>query len=245
MTADRERVSAIRHGDLAFHNPLAAARVDEACAWLELARTDRVLDVGCGPGELLIRLAARWGCAGIGVDSASGQVEEARRRAAARVPSAELEFVVGDAARVDLGAVTAASCVGSSHALGGTSAALERLAALTPVVLLGDGFWTRRPSAAYLEALGATEDELADLPGLLRAAEPFGLRPVWLATTTAAEWERYEWILVANGDRFARAHPDDPIAGAVREANDRARARLLLPGGTETLGFALVVFRRD
>jgi SAM-dependent methyltransferase len=235
-------VSAIRHGDLAFHNPLAPARVEEAIAQLDLGPSDRVLDVGCGPGELLIRCAEASRCSGIGVDAAEDQVAEARRRAGARVPDAALEFVAADAASLDPGAVTAAACVGSSHALGGTAAALGRLAG-AGTVLLGDGFWARRPDPGYLAALGATEDELTDLPGLLRAGEPFGLRPVWLATTTREEWERYEWTLVANGDRFARTHPSDPLAPEVLEANERTRARLLGPGGADTLGFALVVFR--
>ena len=240
---DRARVSAIRHGGLAFHNPLAPERVDEALAQLDAGPGDRAFDVGCGPGELLIRLAERTGCGGVGVDSAELQIEEARRRAAARVPDSALEFVAGDAALVDPGDVAVAACVGSSHALGGLAPTLERLAA-AGTVLLGEGFWARRPSPEYLEALGgASEDELTELPGLLRAGEPYGLKPVWLATTTTREWERYEWTLVANGDRFARANPDDPLAVAVEEANDRTRDRLVLPGGSDTLGFALVVFR--
>jgi SAM-dependent methyltransferase len=241
--SDAARASAIRHGDLAFHNPLAPDRVDEALRQLDLGPGDRAFDVGCGPGELLIRLAELCGCGGVGVDSAEGQIEEARRRAAARVPSAALEFVAGDAAAVEPGDIAAAACVGSTHALGGLAPALERLASVG-TVLIGEGFWARRPSSEYLEALGgATEDELTDLPGLLRAGEPFGLEPVWVATTTPREWERYEWTLVANGDRFVRAHGDDPLAVAVAEANVRTRERLLLPGGTDTLGFALVVFR--
>ena len=236
-------VSATRHGDLAFHNPLAPERVDEALAQLDVGPGDRALDVGCGPGELLIRLAERTGCGGVGVDAAEVQIAEARRRAAARVPDAALEFVAADARELDPGDVTAAACVGSSHALGGLMPALERLAG-AGTVLIGEGFWAHRPSPAYLDALGgATEEELTDFAGLLRAGEPFGLKPVWLATTTRREWERYEWTLIANGDRFSRANPGDPLAAAVEQANDRARARLLLPGGVDTLGFALVVFR--
>lgn len=236
-------VSAIRHGELAFHNPLAPARVDEAIARLSIGPEDRLLDVGCGPGELLIRCAERTGCAGIGVDAAEDQIAEAQRRAAVRAPAARLEFVAGDAATFDPGAFTAAACIGSSHALGGTTAALDRLAGAR-VVLLGDGYWARPPHPAYLEALGATEDELTDLPGLMAAAEAVDLQPIWVATTTGEEWERYEWTLIANGDRFARAHPEDPRTPDVLEANERTRSRVLSPGGTDTLGFALVVLRR-
>jgi SAM-dependent methyltransferase len=235
-------VSTVRHGELAFHNPLAPARVDDAIARLGLGSDDRVLDIGCGPGELLIRCAEHAGCAGIGVDASEDQIAEARRRAAARVPGARLEFAAADAASFDPGAFTAAACVGSAHALGGTTAVFERVVGAR-AALIGDGFWTRTPDPAFLEALGATEDELTDLGSLLRAGEPFGLKSVWLATTTREEWERYEWTLVDNGDRFARAHPADPLTRSLLEANERTRARVLAPGGTDTLGFALIVFR--
>ena len=64
-----------------------------------------------------------------------------------------------------------------------------------------------------------------------------------MATSTAEEWQRYEWTLVSNGDRWIREHPGDPLAADVRAWIDAARARLLAPGGMETIGFALVVLR--
>jgi cyclopropane fatty-acyl-phospholipid synthase-like methyltransferase len=42
---------------------------------LELPAGARVLDVGCGRGELLARIAARWGAECVGVD-----LSESRRR---------------------------------------------------------------------------------------------------------------------------------------------------------------------
>jgi cyclopropane fatty-acyl-phospholipid synthase-like methyltransferase len=47
---DRDRISAITHGDRAFHNPLDPARVAEALDTLRLGPGDRVLDAGCGAG---------------------------------------------------------------------------------------------------------------------------------------------------------------------------------------------------
>ena len=55
--------------------------------------------------------------------------------------------------------------------------------------------------------------------------------------------ERYEWTLISNGDRWVREHPDDGLAEDVRAWIDAARGRLLAPGGTATIGFALVVLR--
>ena len=245
---DRDRVSAITHGGLPFHNPLDPARIDEAIDRLGVGAGDRVLDAGCGPGELLVRIAERTGADGLGIDSSPIVIEQARRRAQARAPG--LRFVAGDATALEEpdGAFSAACCLGSSHALGGLEPALARLAGLVApggAVLLADGFWARRPDPAYLEALGgASEDELPDFAGLLRAGEAAGLEPVWVATSTPRDWEAYEWALIANGAAFAAAQPSDPVAADVRAWIGRARERLLAPGGRDTLGFALIVLRR-
>jgi cyclopropane fatty-acyl-phospholipid synthase-like methyltransferase len=244
---DRDRVSAITHGDRAWHDPLDAARVEEALDALDLAPGDRVLDAGCGAGELLVGLAERHGAGGLGVDTSPFAIEEARRRAAARAPRAALAFEVRPALDVEPdGTYAAACCVGSLHALGGLEAGLAWLArCVRPggAVVIADGFWSRPPDPAFLAALGATEDELPSFEGMLASCRSGGLEPVWVATSRPEDWERYEWTLIANGDRWARAHPGDPLAADVRAWIDAARARLLAPGGTRTIGFALVVLR--
>jgi SAM-dependent methyltransferase len=240
---DRDAISAITHGDRPFHNPLDVSRIDEAIDRLELGPRDRVLDVGCGPGELLVRIAERTGAGGLGVDTSPIVIEQARRRAAARTRGADLEFAVRRGVEPE-GTFAAACCLGSSHALGGLVPALERLAGwIAPggAVLLGDGFWQREPDPAFLEELGgASPDELPSYEGLLRAGRTAGLEPVWVATSTQREWEEYEWTLIANGDAYARTHDD---GADVRAWIDRARERLLAPGGRDTIGFALIVLR--
>jgi cyclopropane fatty-acyl-phospholipid synthase-like methyltransferase len=248
MTTPRDRLSAIRHGDLLFHNPIDPAVVDEVLDVAGLTSADRAVDLGCGPGELLVRLAERTGCGGVGVDLAEAQIEEARRRAAQRAPDAALEFEARDAGEVQ-GTFALAACVGSTHALGGLDEALARLTKLTVPgghVLVGDGFWAREPTDPYLEALGgATRDELTDYPGLVRAGEPHGLTSVYVRVATEADWDRYEWTLTANGERFVAEHPDAPEVAELREWNDAARNRVLGPGGRGTMGFALVLMRRQ
>jgi SAM-dependent methyltransferase len=240
---DRDAISAITHGDRPFHNPLDVSRIDEAIDRLDLGPRDRVLDVGCGPGELLVRIAERTGAGGLGVDTSPIVIEQARRRAAARGRGADLEFAVRQGVEPE-GSFAAACCLGSSHALGGLESALERLAGwIAPggAVLLGDGFWQREPDPAFLEALGgASPEELPSYEGLLRAGRTAGLEPVWVATSTQRDWEDYEWTLIANGDAYARTHDD---GAHVRAWVDRARERLLAPGGRDTIGFALIVLR--
>jgi len=247
VSTPRERLSAITHGDRPFHDPLDPAVVDEVLAFVDLGVGDRALDLGCGPGELLVRLAERTGCGGLGVDLAAAQIEEARRRAAARAPQAGLEFVATDAGAIE-GEFALSACVGSTHALGGLDAALARMAQLTLAgghVLVGDGFWAREPTDAYLQALGgATRDELPDFADLVRAGDRHGLTAVHVRVASEADWDRYEWTLIANGERFLAEHADAPEADDLRAWVGAARDRITAPGGRGTMGFALVLLRR-
>ena len=113
-------------------------------------------------------------------------------------------------------------------------------------VLLGEGYWRRPPSAEYLDALGgASADELPDYSGLMRAAEEAGLTPLHSSVASEADWDRYEWRLILNAERWAAAHPADPGAEVLRERARHARERMTMPDGRETLGFALVLLRRN
>jgi SAM-dependent methyltransferase len=243
---DRARISAITHGDLPFHNPLDPARIDAVLDLLDLGPDDRLLDVGCGAGELLVRAAERFGAGGLGIDDAEVQIEEARRRAAARVPGAALEFAVADARAADPPGAPfdVVACIGSMHAVDGGLPRLASLARPGGHVLIGDGYWRRPPETPYLDALGATADELPGYAGLVGSGSAAGLEPVYASTTSEEEWDRYEWTLIFNGLRFAAEHPDDPLAPDVRAWASRARDRVLAPGGRDTLGFALVLHRR-
>jgi SAM-dependent methyltransferase len=227
----RDEISAVTHGDLAFHNPLDPHQVDQVLSLLALSPADRVLDLGCGPGELLLRLHRRYGTGGVGVDASAAQVAEARRRAT----GTPLAFELGDAGAFAGTGFALTACLGSMHAVGG----LAQLAAHTRPggwVLIADGFWRTDPEPLYLAALGATRDELPDRTTLLTAGLRHGLRTTYVAETTDEAWDRYEWTLIHNGERDGRPEVLDWAA--------RARARYAGPGGRGTLGFALVLMKR-
>jgi hypothetical protein len=100
--------------------------------------------------------------------------------------------------------------------------------------MYGEGYWHRPPSDAFLAALGgATADELSDHDGLHDAVAEAGFEIVqeWLASE--ADWARYEETLAVNAERH---NTPETLAYA-----QRIRDRRALPGGTDTLGFALLV----
>jgi ubiquinone/menaquinone biosynthesis C-methylase UbiE len=247
----RARASQIAHGDLRFHNPVSPATVESVIAMLPLEQGDRVLDVGCGRGELLVRLAESREATGLGIDSAEEQIEVAREEASARVPGAGLRFELKEAADLDEPeeSVALAVCIGSTHALGGLDGTLDRLVPLVRpggALLIGEGFWALPPTPEYLEALGAASaDELTDYTGLLTAGERHGLESVYAATASEPEWEHYEWANILHADDYARRHPDEPGVELLHARVKAARRRRELAAAHgETLGFALVVWRR-
>jgi SAM-dependent methyltransferase len=227
------------HRGLPFADPMSEAAVDRMLDRLRLAPGALVLDTGCGSGEILLRALERdptW--RGLGVDLDPDAIAEARARAAERLPGRDVRFEVRDAGEVS-GRHDAVFNVGSSHVHGGYPAALgalRRLAADGGAVLYGEGYWRDDPSPAFLDALGgATEDELDTFGGLRSAALAAGFEIDAVAEAGEDDWARYEETLAANAEREG-----DPES---LEYARRIRDRRALPGGADTLGFALLLLR--
>lgn len=209
---------------------MSESAVNAAITALRLPSDPLVLDTGCGNGEMLLRVLRTHAPArGLGVDLDPDAIAEAGERAA----GLSARFEVRDAATIG-GTFDAVINVGASHAHGGFPAALQALRALAPVALYGEGFWQRPPSEDFLAALGgATVDELSDLQGLRAAIRQAGFDIAHESVATGEDWARYEETLAANAERHGTP---DSLAYA-----RRIRHRRALPGGTDTLGFALLV----
>jgi SAM-dependent methyltransferase len=235
---DRAQASRLAHGELRLWNPLSEAALDEAIALLAPLPGARVLDVACGRAEVLRRVAERFDVEATGYDSDPALIESG---------PAGLDLQVRESPPA--GPFDIVLCIAASHALGGFPDALGALRELVRTggeVLLGEGYWHAPPSAEYLDALGgASADELPDYSGLMRAAEEAGLTPIHSSVASEADWDRYEWRLILNAERWAATHPADPGAEVLRERARHARHRMTMPGGRATLGFALVLLRRD
>ena len=245
---DQLRFTTIAHRDHVFLSPLSAAKVDQVLSMLELPRGARVLDLGCGKGEILVRLAERCGVRGEGVEANPDFIRDARERAEARAPAAGLAFHERSIADfpAEPGSCDAALCVGSTRAFGAYADALHALARIVRPhgrLLVGQNFWRRHPHPDYLEALGACVEDFTDHPRNVRAGEEAGLVPICTAESTEDEWNRYEERRARAVEAFVAEHPEDPEAEAMREHIGRWR-EAYEHWGRDTLGFGLYVFQK-
>ncbi len=187
----RDDFRRLAHGGLTFNAPLSEERARTLVEALPISPGHHVLDLGCGWGELLLRiLAAHPATTGTGVDTDRDALDRGVRLAAQRGLYERVEFVEADAATfADVADVVV--CVGASHAFGGTDDALHALRESVTTggrVLIGNAFWASEPSAATLEVIG----ELPRLDELRSAAPKAGFRIERDEVSTLAEWDAFE-----------------------------------------------------
>jgi SAM-dependent methyltransferase len=229
---ERADYTRVAHTGMPIMNPIPAAKLDEVLALLDLPARGRVVDLGCGKGDLLGRIAARYEVDAVGIDRDAKLLAEA---------PPGINVIVADIETWNRGrgAFDLVASVGSPAQL----SSLAGLVRPGGLALYGDGYWRREPSDEYLEALGATRDELADYAGTIRRATELGLTPLYAVTASVDDFDRYEWSWSLNGERYAVEHPDEPGVGEFLDWIRAGRRRYVELGGRDTLGFGLFLFR--
>ncbi|PCG82159.1 SAM-dependent methyltransferase [Streptomyces sp. WZ.A104] len=248
MSAEEVRaiLSAAGNHRLTWNTPLSeghAARLVAAC---DPAPGARIVDLGSGWGELLMRLVeAAPGAAGDGVETDPADVARGRKLAEERGLGDRVRFHEEPAAEWAEGGYDLAVSIGSSHAWPGTTR--EALTALRAAVrpggrvLLGEGVWLKAPTPAALEGLGAEPGDFGSLLELIRLAESVGLHALQVTVADQREWDLFESEgPIGRGQRWALENPDHPLYGEVMAEVD-ARRTGYYGGYRSYLGLAYLV----
>jgi len=161
-----------------------ANKLDYICRKLRLRPGERLLDIGCGWGGLLIHAASRYGVEGLGVTLSGPQAAEARDRIRAagletrcRVEVADYRELAGDAAYDKLVSVGMVEHVGRAE-LGTYFRQAFRLLRAKGVFLnhgISDASLRRWPRpCSFVQRYVFPDGELPPVPSVLEAARQNG-----------------------------------------------------------------------
>jgi SAM-dependent methyltransferase len=225
------------YDDLTFLSPLSDQRAKGLVDFLTEHAPGTVLDLGCGWGELLLRVLERAGDArGHGVDQDEPALAHGRELATARGLADRVLFEAADA-RALAEQADAVICIGASQIWGDageTAGPLDYVAALTALrdllprggrLVYGEGIWSRPPTPAAIAPLAGRDDEYVDLGTLTRLATDHGFAVVSAGEASLDEWDEFEGGFTAGYAHWLLEHPDDhPDAEQVRDLAARQRA---------------------
>jgi SAM-dependent methyltransferase len=241
---NREQISGIAHADHPIKSPLDD---DSVRRLLErgVARGDeRVLDLGCGGGEWLLRgLSTHPQLHAEGVDISEDALAQVRK--AASLLSVQERIVLHHQEAADFVSsqpFDLVLSVGATHAFGGllpTLAAARKHLAPGGRVLIGEGFWDRDPSQEAVEMLG----DFTDLATTVDRVVADGWTPIDGHVSTRRELDDYEWACWGSLASWALDHPADPVSSHVLATANTRRSEWLRVY-RDTWGFVSLVLRQ-
>ncbi len=249
MAMDTWKFYDITHREHVVCNPTSEEKLARLVGLLRLRAKARVVDIACGKGEFLIRLAEAYGIRGMGIDLSPFSIADAQRQLQVRAPGAEVVFsqMNGSDFRPEAPhSLALASCIGASWVFGGhaeTLAALTGMVAPDGWVIVGEPYWLQEASEEYLAASGHGRDAFGTHSGNVEDGERRGLELVHTFVSSQDDWDEYEGLQWYATAEYARRHPDDPDLPELVERVAKAKV-VYLRWGRDTVGWAMYVFRR-
>ena len=230
-------------------NPFNKEKFEKFCSLLRLKRGARVLDIGCGKGEFLIRLAELYDISGVGVDLSPYFAKDFLEKYQKRIPRSDIKILEMDGAdykpespeSFDL-----TMCIGASWIYGGYRGTIQALKKMTKsggLIVVGQPFWLKEPSEEYLEAEELTREEIGFHQDNVKVGEEEGLTCLYTVVSNHDDWDHYETLQWWAVDDYVMTNPDDEDIPELLEGKRREKENYL-SWGRETLGWAIYLFNK-
>lgn len=249
VSVDKWKYYDICHKRHLLCNPLNKEKFERLCRLLRLKRGARVLDIACGKGEFLIRLAELYDVSGVGVDISPYCIRDCLQKHRDRAPNSDIKFIKMDGAKYkpessQLFDLT--MCIGASWVYGGYRGTIQALKKMTKsggLIIVGEPFLLKKPSEEYLKAAEIKREELGTHHDNAKVGEEEGLTCIYTLVSNHDDWNHYETLQWWAVDEHVRANPEDQDTPELLERKRREK-ETYLRWGKETLGWAIYVFRR-
>lgn len=216
-----------------FWNPLPVEGLVALLRELPLPKAARVLDYGCGEGEVLRELVGFHAARVSGVDRSAAAIASCRSKMSGEFSAEEF-----DPRKFGLGSLDLVVNIGASPGMRPLLAQLTPLLGTAGRVLIGDLYWSSPPSEALLAFLGESAGTIATIADHERALSEGGFVLERTLLASGADWDRYEDEYDANMRAYLASHPEDPNTAAFEQRRSSWRA-MYLAHARGTLGFAL------
>ncbi|BBM83686.1 class I SAM-dependent methyltransferase [Candidatus Uabimicrobium amorphum] len=242
----RNKRSFIAHRRHVFYNPISESKIHKIIRELQLPENAVVVDIGCGNGEILVRIAKEYAIHARGVDICEATIQQAVRRGQGMQ---DIHFEHMDAQKfiqkIAPNSVDLVICTGSSHALGGYEKSLQVLIPLLKKngqMLFAEGYWKQKPHSEYLQYLHASENDYYSHWQNVDVAIKHNLVPLYSHTASEEDFDNYEWLYSRSIEDYVIENPEDEDNEDMLK-HIRLWRKNYLRYGRDTLGFALYLFR--
>lgn len=211
------KFTSIAHQYHDFCNPIHPQRVRQLVELFKLQPQAKVLDMGCGKGQLLLDICEAYQCQGLGVDFCESFIKDARRRSKESQLEERVQFqqMDGRLFKSKENQYDLAICLGAENIFGGYRNALKTFKTWVKPggqILILEGIWKTRPEDGYLQLLGIdpAEFEMQTHADTVKIGEAEDLALAYSLVSTEAEFDHYEGLYWLGIEKYALENPDDP-----------------------------------
>jgi SAM-dependent methyltransferase len=230
-----------------IQNPTSEEKLDLAIRYCGVRDGIRILDVGCGKGWLLRRIASQFDIQATGLEINPNFAAEARGLATAENLSDRIQIVEGPALEFypEPASFDIVMCIGASFALNGFEPALDWMSGAAKrggAIALGEVFAMELPYPPEV-SLGARADTDYPQRSLWTTVETMrahGMRLRGLIEASIDDWDRYHSLHMQAALDWTLDNPGHPDAAKL---NDPSGMRRNLELDGRNLGWAIFVAR--
>ncbi len=222
-------------------NPTSPEKVLEVGQAIGLKEGDRVLDVGCGFGELLVLWAEQFGIRGVGVEIRAAACDRAKAKIEARGLSDRLEILCQGGADYPIApnSYDVIACLGATFIWDGFRGTVRHLKpGLLPGghLVIGEPYWRHSQVPTDI----AEKEQIHHEYELWEMVQAESMTLKYMVRASESDWARYEagdWLGLVD---WLEHHPDHPDRAAIREHFLREQ-EAYLRFGREYIGWAIYV----